>query len=593
MQVKEESTKVGLKLNIKKTKIMASGPLTSWQIEEEEIEGSDKSKTAEELPEFPYRTEADRVFLIYNRRAARYFDVWNRATNAAHYATFPTWHPQDVLDRISYNPPANTSSRIPGAPFFIPRTKLNFQETLRDPIPVERSACFYPLFKAKQRLTAQVPFSAVLPCGFAFSGELFFHKPKQEVIVYNFPSLSSSILCRLIHELKVNCMQRRKLEIGSPDSSVSGSNHFKLIAADTACERIFTLNDVEHGRCKYGIVNLSGLGKNSLTVEMYDNLYFTNRKLCLMGTAKTLGCACLLPASLFNNSNAEDQLGMLCSFKISTAWSCAWCLNPQADNCFSTGLSRRILVTNAVTGHRQTFNTSSDVLAQQFATQTPVLYNGCRSGEVFSIDIRQHSHRSQGWNAVRLFHDSAVTAINLLKTEQYLMVADMAGRIKLWDLRKLKCVKEYRGHHNEHTVLPLHISEEEGLLTAGARNVVMICFTLLPQWVKIVTQEFGVSKTLICYGLSLLHIHLPQIPSQAWSSHQGLEAPEGFLVCLWQSDRISIIFPIKQMIHIVSIPRTWIFLPCLAIENKNVIVSTDCYWIDMDCRCYLQHSGLQ
>lgn len=38
------------------------------------------------------------------------------------------------------------------------------------------------------------------------------------------------------------------------------------------------MNDVEHGGCKYGIVNLSGLGKESLTVEMYDNLYFTNRK---------------------------------------------------------------------------------------------------------------------------------------------------------------------------------------------------------------------------------------------------------------------------------------------------------------------------
>ncbi|KAF7253727.1 Leucine-rich repeat-containing protein 7 [Varanus komodoensis] len=38
MQVKEESTKVGLKLNIKKTKIMASGPLTSWQIDGEEME---------------------------------------------------------------------------------------------------------------------------------------------------------------------------------------------------------------------------------------------------------------------------------------------------------------------------------------------------------------------------------------------------------------------------------------------------------------------------------------------------------------------------------------------------------------------------
>ena len=35
MKVKEESEKLGLKLNIQKTKIMASGPITSWQIDEE------------------------------------------------------------------------------------------------------------------------------------------------------------------------------------------------------------------------------------------------------------------------------------------------------------------------------------------------------------------------------------------------------------------------------------------------------------------------------------------------------------------------------------------------------------------------------
>ena len=35
MKVREESEKVGLKLNIQKTKIMASGPITSWQIDEE------------------------------------------------------------------------------------------------------------------------------------------------------------------------------------------------------------------------------------------------------------------------------------------------------------------------------------------------------------------------------------------------------------------------------------------------------------------------------------------------------------------------------------------------------------------------------
>ena len=37
MKVKEESEKVGLKLNIKKTKIMASGPITSWQIDGETV----------------------------------------------------------------------------------------------------------------------------------------------------------------------------------------------------------------------------------------------------------------------------------------------------------------------------------------------------------------------------------------------------------------------------------------------------------------------------------------------------------------------------------------------------------------------------
>ena len=38
LKVKEESEKVGLKLNIKKTKIMASGPITSWQIDGETVE---------------------------------------------------------------------------------------------------------------------------------------------------------------------------------------------------------------------------------------------------------------------------------------------------------------------------------------------------------------------------------------------------------------------------------------------------------------------------------------------------------------------------------------------------------------------------
>ena len=38
MKVKEESEKLGLKLNIQKTKIMASGPITSWEMDRETVE---------------------------------------------------------------------------------------------------------------------------------------------------------------------------------------------------------------------------------------------------------------------------------------------------------------------------------------------------------------------------------------------------------------------------------------------------------------------------------------------------------------------------------------------------------------------------
>ena len=42
MKVKVESEKVGLKLNIQKTKIMASGPITSWEIDRETVENSER-----------------------------------------------------------------------------------------------------------------------------------------------------------------------------------------------------------------------------------------------------------------------------------------------------------------------------------------------------------------------------------------------------------------------------------------------------------------------------------------------------------------------------------------------------------------------
>ena len=44
LKVKEESEKAGLKLNIQKTKIMASGPITSWQIGSKELDAAEHTR---------------------------------------------------------------------------------------------------------------------------------------------------------------------------------------------------------------------------------------------------------------------------------------------------------------------------------------------------------------------------------------------------------------------------------------------------------------------------------------------------------------------------------------------------------------------
>ncbi|KAJ3606589.1 hypothetical protein NHX12_026110 [Muraenolepis orangiensis] len=272
----------------------------------------------------------------------------------------------------------------------------------------------------------------------------------------------------------------RRIEHGSSaaEKTFGASTWELLLQGDSASERVFTVNDVSHGGCKYGIMNFKGCSRGSLSVEMCDNLYFTNRKvnsicwasvnhpdshvlLCLVGMADTPGCVSLLPASLFSNSNP--------------AWSCAWCLNPQADKSFSTGLSRRVIVKDAETGRTQTYSVASDVLAQQFALRAPVLFNGCRSGEIFSIDLRQRSRRDHSWKSSRFHQGSAITSVRLLQDENYLLAADMLGQIKLWDVRVSKWVQEYKGHHNEHAYLPIHVNEAEGLLLAVGQD----CYTRL------------------------------------------------------------------------------------------------------------------
>ena len=60
MKVKEEGEKVGLKLNIQKTKIMASGPITSWEIDGETVE-----------------TVSDYIFFVLQNHCRWWLQPWN------------------------------------------------------------------------------------------------------------------------------------------------------------------------------------------------------------------------------------------------------------------------------------------------------------------------------------------------------------------------------------------------------------------------------------------------------------------------------------------------------------------------------------
>ncbi|XP_072297270.1 WD repeat domain 21 [Eucyclogobius newberryi] len=306
-----------------------------------------------------------------------------------------------------------------------------------------------------------------------------------------FGTIPGKSYCRLSHEVKVSGMKRQKLEILNTDHNSQTTDNFRLMVGDSSCERVFTVSDVSHGGAKYGIMNFSCRRRGLLAVDMCDNLFFTNRKvnsvcwasvnhtdshvlLCLVGAADTPGCVSLLPASLYSNSNPE-QPETLCSFKIASAWSCAWCLHPPFDKTFSTGLSRRIIVKDAESGRTQTYSVSSDVLAQQFSPAEPVLFSGCRSGEIFGLDLRQRGRKGQSWKTLRLQQESAITSLRVLSDHNYLLAADMLGQIKLWDVRVARPVQQYQGHNNEHALLPVHVSEAEGLVLAVGQD----CYTRL------------------------------------------------------------------------------------------------------------------
>ncbi|KAM4664350.1 DDB1- and CUL4-associated factor 4 [Discoglossus pictus] len=340
--------------------------------------------------------------------------------------------------------------------------------------------------------------------------------------------LNFTTYCRRAHELKVTNMQRKDVYIDCPEPVGAGTHRFELILADSTCKRLFAVNDVENGYCKYGLLNLNGLWKDTPTVESHDNPYFTNQKVnavcwasltapdshvlvCLLGKAQTPGCISLIPTCLFMNeaSDSDGRPEMLYNIRIFNAWSCAWCANPLLDSTYSAGLRQQILVMNAVTDSRRTFETTSDILSQRFATQSALLYNGSRAGEIFAIDLRMPVRNPCNWKkAIRFHHHSSVTSMQLLQDENYLMATDMSGAIKLWDLRMGKYVKRYFGNRNQYAILPLHVNEEEGLLLTVGQD----CYTRIwdlqdTRLLRIIPSPHPAAKDAI--------------PSVVFSSHLG------------------------------------------------------------------------
>ena len=75
MKVKEESEKVGLKLNIQKTKIMASGPITSWEIDGETVETvSDFNLLGFKIPADGDCSHEIKRYLLHGRKAITNLD---------------------------------------------------------------------------------------------------------------------------------------------------------------------------------------------------------------------------------------------------------------------------------------------------------------------------------------------------------------------------------------------------------------------------------------------------------------------------------------------------------------------------------------
>ena len=93
MKVKEESEKAGLKLNIQKTKIMASGPITSWQIDEEKVETvSDFILLGSKIPVDSDGSHEMKRCLLLERKAMTYLDTILKSRDISQSYVFSSSH---------------------------------------------------------------------------------------------------------------------------------------------------------------------------------------------------------------------------------------------------------------------------------------------------------------------------------------------------------------------------------------------------------------------------------------------------------------------------------------------------------------------
>ncbi|CAJ0963100.1 unnamed protein product, partial [Ranitomeya imitator] len=99
---------------------------------------------------------------------------------------------------------------------------------------------------------------------------------------------SEKRILRRMHELKISCMQKKDVSIINPEPLAEDTHNCEFIITDSSGQRLFSVNDLDNGYCKYGLLELNGLWKDIPTVENHETLFFSNQKSFLYQTRALL-----------------------------------------------------------------------------------------------------------------------------------------------------------------------------------------------------------------------------------------------------------------------------------------------------------------